>query len=104
MLTLLMFRGANVNSVDKKDRRPIHYAAFMGKTHTAQKMFSIKDFFGNCDHICSKLRTWSHLLKKILMENLNFFCSVIKSTLIFLHKRIRACFFDIIWHFYYRSG
>ena len=41
MLTLLMFRGANVNSVDKKDRRPIHYAAFMGKTHTAQKMFPL---------------------------------------------------------------
>ena len=30
MLTLLMFRGANVNATDRKDRRPIHYAAFMG--------------------------------------------------------------------------
>ena len=30
MLTLLLFRGANINATDKKDRRPIHYAAFMG--------------------------------------------------------------------------
>ena len=30
MVTLLMFRGANVNANDKKYRRPIHYAAFMG--------------------------------------------------------------------------
>ena len=35
---------------------------------TAQKMkFSIKDFF-------SKLRIWSHLLKKSLMENFHFLC------------------------------
>ena len=37
--------------------------------HTAQEMkFSIKDFF-------SKLRIWSHLLKKSLMENF-IFCAV----------------------------
>ena len=44
---------------------------------TAQKMkFSIKDFFSNCDQICRKLRIWSHLLKKSLMENF-IFCAVL---------------------------
>ena len=40
----------------------------------AQKMNSfVKDFFGKCDHFRSKLRIWSHLLKKPLMENFIFF-------------------------------
>ena len=34
--------------------------------------FSIKDFFSKCDQIRRKLRIWSHLLKKSLMENLIF--------------------------------
>ena len=43
---------------------------------TAKKMkFSIKDFFGRCDQIRMKLRIWSHLLKKSLMENF-IFCAV----------------------------
>ena len=33
---------------------------------------SIKDFFSKCDEILSKLRIWSHLLKKYLMENFRF--------------------------------
>ena len=37
--------------------------------------FSIKDFFSKCDQIRSKLRIWSHLLKKSLMENF-IFCTV----------------------------
>ena len=38
---------------------------------TAQKMkFSFNDFFSKRDQICRKLRIWSHLLKKSLMENL----------------------------------
>ena len=40
--------------------------------------FSIKDFFRKCDHIRRKLRIWSHLLKKSLMENF-IFCAVIKN-------------------------
>ena len=41
--------------------------------NTAQKIqFSIKDFFSKCDQIRWKLRIWSHLLKKFLMENLIF--------------------------------
>ena len=37
--------------------------------------FSIKDFFSKCDQIHSKLRIWSYLLKKSLMENF-IFCAV----------------------------
>ena len=38
--------------------------------YTAQKMkFFIKDFFNKSDQIRKKLRIWSHLLKKYLMEN-----------------------------------
>ena len=44
---------------------------------TAQKMkFSIKDFFSKYDQIRSFLRGWSDLLKKSLMENFIFLCSV----------------------------
>ena len=44
--------------------------------YTAQKMkFSIKDFFSKYDQIHRKLRIWSHLLKKFLMENFIFLCS-----------------------------
>ena len=35
-------------------------------------MFSIKDFFSKCDQICSLMRIWSHLLKKLLMKNFIF--------------------------------
>ena len=35
--------------------------------------FSIKDFFSKCDQIRRNLRIWSHLLKKFLIENFNFF-------------------------------
>ena len=44
--------------------------------NTAQKMkFPIKDFFRKCDQIRRKLRIWSHLRKKTLMENF-IFCAV----------------------------
>ena len=32
-----------------------------------------KDFFSQCDQIRRKLRIWSHLLKKSLMENFIFY-------------------------------
>ena len=39
----------------------------------AQKTkFSVRDFFSKCDPVSKKLRTWSHLLKKSLMENFIF--------------------------------
>ena len=37
--------------------------------------FSIKDFSSKCDQIRRKLRIWSYLLKKYLMEN-SIFCAV----------------------------
>ena len=37
--------------------------------------FSIKDFFIICDQIHRKLRIWSHLVKKSLMENSIFLCN-----------------------------
>ena len=37
--------------------------------------FSIKDFFSKCDQIRRKLRIYSHLLKKSLIENF-IFCVV----------------------------
>ena len=37
--------------------------------------FSVKDLFSNCDQISRKLRIWSHLMKKSLMENF-IFCAV----------------------------
>ena len=44
--------------------------------HAAQKMkFSSKNFFSKCGQIRRKLRLWSHLLKKSLMENF-IFCAV----------------------------
>ena len=44
----------------------------------AQKMrFSIKDYFSKCDQIRRKLRIWSYLLKKSLMENF-IFCALIE--------------------------
>ena len=38
--------------------------------------FSIKNSFSKCDQIRRKLRIWSHLLKKSLMEN-TIFCTVL---------------------------
>ena len=44
---------------------------------TAENMkFSIIDFSSKCDQIRKKLRIWSHLLEKSLMENFIFLCSV----------------------------
>ena len=44
--------------------------------YTAEKMkFSIKNFFSKYDQIRWKLRIWSHLRKKSLMENF-IFCAV----------------------------
>ena len=37
--------------------------------------FSIQDFFSKYGHIRSKMRIWSHLLKKFFMESFNF-CAV----------------------------
>ena len=45
------------------------YQLFSNSTiHYTKKKFSIKNFFSKCDQIYRKLRIWSHLLKKFLME------------------------------------
>ena len=56
-----------------------------------KKKFSIKYFFGKCDKIRRKLRIWSYLLKKSLMENFNF-CAVVKlhTVFIILHTVFRV--------------
>ena len=49
---------------------------FLLLSYTSQKIkFSIKDFFSKWGQIRRKLRIWSHLLKKSLMENF-IFCIV----------------------------
>ena len=48
------------------------------KENTVKKLkFSIKDFFSKCDLIHRKLRIWSHLRKKSLMEN--FSCCAVEA-------------------------
>ena len=49
--------------------------------------FSIKDFFSKCDQIRRKLRIWSHLLKKSLMENFIFCAMYVTGTFEFKLKR-----------------
>ena len=49
--------------------------AQVGLTTTQKMNFSIKDFFSKFDQIHRKLRIWSHLLKKSLMEKF-IFCAV----------------------------
>ena len=49
--------------------------------------FSVKDFFSKCDQIDRKLRIWSHLLQKSLMENF-IFCAVGKMKLILIERPI----------------
>ena len=47
------------------------------ESFTVQNMkFAIKDFFSKYDQIRSLQRIWSHLMKKSLMENFHFLCSV----------------------------
>ena len=61
---------------------------------TAQKTkFSIKDFFSKCDQI-SRLRIWSHLLKKSLIENFIFWAVNRVS-----HERLRIPLCRNFWLF-----
>ena len=46
-----------------------------------KKKISINDFFSKCDQIRRKLRIWSHLLKKSLMQNFIFCVATNKATL-----------------------
>ena len=58
----------------------------MATSSTAHKMqFTIKDFISKCDQIRRKLRIWSYLLKKSLMENCIFVQCSLKTTNISLN-------------------
>lgn len=37
MVNLLLAKGANINAFDKKDRRALHWAAYMGKDSRSRK-------------------------------------------------------------------
>ena len=41
-------------------------------SHCTKNEVLVIDFFSKCDQICRKLRIWSHLPKKSLMENFIF--------------------------------
>ena len=57
---------------------------------TAQKMkFSIKDSFSKYDQIRRKLRIWSNLLKKSLMENF-IFCAINRNRVTYTLWKIKA--------------
>ena len=46
------------------------------KTITTQRMkFFTSEFFNKCDQMRRKMRIWSHLLKKFVMENFIFLCN-----------------------------
>ena len=59
------------------DTFPLKFSILLGTT-TAQKMkFAINDFSSKCNQIRRNLWIWSHLMKKLLMENFwKFLCSV----------------------------
>ena len=52
--------------------------------------FSIKDFFSKCDQTDRKLRVWSDLLKKSLMENF-IFCTVEEEEVSGLLESLLVC-------------
>ena len=51
------------------------YVNFNIKALLKKSVFSINDFFSKCDQNRRKLRIWSHLLTKLLMENF-IFCAM----------------------------
>ena len=54
----------------------VHEKQLTDLKYTAQKMmFSIKDLSRKCEQFPRKLRIWSHLLEKSLMEHFN--CCVV---------------------------
>ena len=57
--------------------------------------FSIKDFFSKCYQIRGKLRIWTHLLKKSLMEN-SIFCAVS----VFDSVTVIVAWFPFVWLFF----
>ena len=53
--------------------------------------FFIKDFLSKCDQIRRKMRIWSHLLTKPLLENF-IFCAVHGRSILKLFHVLPTCF------------
>ena len=71
--------------------------------NTQKLKFPIKDFLSKCDQIPRKLRIWSHLLKKPLME-IFIFCAVMVKTLSYITHRIPSLSTIISWlQLYFRN-
>ena len=69
-----VFKIEALNLIDQVGRNYTH--------DTAKKMaFSIKDFSSKCDQVCGKMRIWSHLLEKPLMEDF-IFCAMLQITIL----------------------
>ena len=67
--------------------------------HCTKMKFPIKDFSSKCDQISSKLRIWSRLLDKFVMENF-IFCVVgfqKESPEVFYKKSCSLKFININW-------
>ena len=60
---------------------------------TLKMKFSITDFVSKCDQIRRKLRIWTHILEKSVMENF-IFCAVIHSS--YLMSSTRGTY---VWYF-----
>jgi ankyrin repeat protein len=45
MLNLLISKGGHVSAMDKRDRRPIHWAAYMGKEFEFDSMYLLITMF-----------------------------------------------------------
>ena len=89
-----LYEKLNLRFIEKRKKVP--------PFNTAQKMkFCVKDFFCKCDQIHRKLRIWSRLLKKSLMEYFNF-CAVqiqtqVKSYRLLSRENVRNCLGRIQW-------
>ena len=90
-----LFRAFLFDIFNKLARWFNHQQSYLKKivVDTAQKMrFAIKDFFSKCDKIRRKLRIWSHLLNKSLMEIL-IFCALWKRS----QRSLRSLFKSLLY-------
>ena len=71
ILPLTVIIAMAIKSVGFSKVRQLSVTCFTAK----KKKFSIKNLFSKCDEIRRKLRIWSHLPKKSLLENF-IFCAV----------------------------
>lgn len=68
MVKLLLSRGANINAFDKKDRRAIHWAAYMGEITVIKQ---------NCNCLFNRWGIIIHFLDEIFFLSLSSLYQVI---------------------------